>query len=218
MLKKFTQEKLDEILEVGIKEFAKNGPERANMSRIAKEAGISVGVLYKYYKDKDDFFAACLTRSLSVLEGFLTEVFAEERKPLEYAKMLLEGAAGYAQKNADYVRMYHQITVTGDEKAAVLLADEVERMTSRLYTSVIRKEMEKGAFRQDMEPELFAFFFDNLMMMMQFSFCCPYYRERYRMYRGKDIHEEEVLLKEQLARFLESAFTFAREDVKHGQT
>ena len=47
MLKKLTDDKLEEILEVGIMEFADKGPDGANINVIAKKAGISVGVLYK---------------------------------------------------------------------------------------------------------------------------------------------------------------------------
>ena len=46
MLKKLTEEKLSEILECGISEFAEHGFESASMKTIAQRAGISVGVLY----------------------------------------------------------------------------------------------------------------------------------------------------------------------------
>ena len=49
MLKKLTEEKLNEVLEAGIGEFADCGLHQASMNAIARRAGISVGVLYKYY-------------------------------------------------------------------------------------------------------------------------------------------------------------------------
>ena len=67
MLKKLTQEQLAAVLEAGIAEFAEKGPERASMGAIARAAGLSVGVLYKYYADKEAFFSACLERSLDAL-------------------------------------------------------------------------------------------------------------------------------------------------------
>ena len=47
MLKKLTEEKLDEILEAGISEFAENGLQQTGMNAIAHRAQISVGVQYK---------------------------------------------------------------------------------------------------------------------------------------------------------------------------
>ena len=60
MLKKLTEEKREEILEAGIEAFAESGLHGAGMADIARRAGISVGVLYKYYVNKEDFFHACL--------------------------------------------------------------------------------------------------------------------------------------------------------------
>ena len=68
MLKKLTEEKQMEILEAGISEFADKGMKGASMSDIADKAGISVGVLYKYYSDKEDFFMACVRRSIHALD------------------------------------------------------------------------------------------------------------------------------------------------------
>ena len=47
MLKRLTEQKLEEILEAGISEFGERGLEQTSMNRIAARAEISVGVLYK---------------------------------------------------------------------------------------------------------------------------------------------------------------------------
>ena len=52
MGRKLTDDKQGEILRTGITQFAKLGYDRANINTIAKKAGISVGVLYKYYGSK----------------------------------------------------------------------------------------------------------------------------------------------------------------------
>lgn len=216
MLKKLTQEKQEEILEAGISEFAEHGMQNSSMSAIAKRAGISVGVLYKYYEDKDAFFLACLRRSLSVLENFLDELTSHEDKPLNYARALIESVKRFSSENADHIRMYHEITTNGNNKMAAQMASDIEGMTSKLYTQFIDLAQKNGDVRKDLEPSLFAMFFDNLLMMMQFTYCCPYYRERYKIYRGVDISEEDDLVADQLLRFMESAFTFDKDSVPHG--
>ena len=42
-------ERKELILEVGIKEFSSKGYENANINVIAKNAGISIGLMYKYF-------------------------------------------------------------------------------------------------------------------------------------------------------------------------
>ena len=66
MYKKLDEKTMHLILETGIDQFARFGLDRANINTIAKAAGVSVGVLYKYFGDKDSFFwPACATLWLS---------------------------------------------------------------------------------------------------------------------------------------------------------
>lgn len=206
MLKKLSEDKLAEILEVGIAEFAEHGLRNANMATIAKHAGISVGVLYKYYEDKDAFFSACLGRSLAALEQIIASNTSKKDKPLEYAEALINAVQTFAQKNVHYVRMYHMITTTGDEAEAKLMAGRIEGLTSKIYSEIVARAQSGGEIRKDLSPSMIAMFMDNLLMMIQFSYTCPYYRERYKLYRGSDIGTEDEELSKQFLTFLKSAF------------
>lgn len=216
MLKKLTEDKLAEILETGISEFATHGLFATSMSEVAKKAGISVGVLYKYYADKDAFFEACLSRSLKVMEDVVRELTEKDDKLFNYAGALITAAQNYSRNYADYVKMYHEVTANGDAEVAAKLARDIEGMTSKLYSGIVERAQKEGYMRQDADPAMFAFFFDNLMMMTQFTYCCPYYSERYKLYTGRSITEDDDLMREQLLKFLESAFTFEQKDIVHG--
>ena len=52
---------------------------------------------------------------------------------------------------------------------------------------------------------MFAFFFDNLMIMLHFSYACDYYKDRFRIYCGDDATEKDALIKEQLLKFIGGA-------------
>jgi AcrR family transcriptional regulator len=215
MLKKLTDEKLAEILETGIAEFAEKGLERANINVIAKKAGISVGVLYKYYEDKEAFFLACLRRSLKVLESVLEDIIASEDKILVRAEKMIRSVQHYSRENSVYINMYNEITSGSSKKFAPQLAAEIEGMSSRTYTHFIAKAIEDNDIRKDIDPRLFAFFFDNLLTMLQFSYSCDYYRERLKIYCGEDILDDDEKVLTELLKFLESAFTFSRSEVVH---
>ena len=217
MLKKLTDEKIVEILEVGIAEFAEKGLDGANINVIAQKAGISVGVLYKYYKDKEDFFLACLRRSLGVLESVLRDVMSGEDKILARAEKMIRAVQYHSRKHSNYINMYNEITAGSGKKFAPVLAAEIEGMTSRTYTGFIAKAAEDGDIRDDIDPRLFAFFFDNLLTMLQFSYCCGYYRERAKLYFGEDVLEDDEKVVSELLKFLESAFTFSRSEVSHSK-
>ncbi len=217
MLKKLSEEKLEELLEAGVEEFALHGPARANMRGIADRAGISVGALYKYYGDKDGFFRACLSRSLEALDAVLAEVTGEEAGMKEYARRIIRALLRFSREHGAYVRLYAALTASGGEEAAKL-AGEIEGVTARLYTRYIAAGQARGDLRRDMEPGMFAFFFDSLLMMVQFAGCCDYYRERFRLYCGGYPEEQEERLERELLKFFESAFTFEEADITHRET
>ncbi len=213
MLKKLTAEKQAEILRCGIGEFAANGVEGTTMQSIARRAGISVGVLYKYYADKDSFFLACLRQGLGELEDFLRNLIATADKPLNYARSLIGELLRYSREHGDTIRLYHRITQSNDPA----LMQEIEGFTARFYTDFIAQAQAEGKLRADLNPKLLAFFFDNLLMMMQFSYSCPYFQERFKLYGGADILENDDYIADQLLKFMESAFTFTQADIPHGK-
>jgi len=215
MLKKLTEEKISEILETGIAEFAEKGFDRANVNVIAKKAGISVGVLYKYYNDKETFFLACLRRSLDVMESVLCEMLGCEDKILARAEKVIRAAQQYSREHINYINMYNEITSGSSKKYVPVLAKEIEGVTSRIYTQLIAQARDSGDIRSDIDPNMFAFFFDNLLMMIQFSYSCDYYRERFKIFCGEDILDNDEKVVTELLKFLESAFTFGQSEVVH---
>jgi len=214
MLKKLTEEKLEEVLEAGIAEFAEKGPEGASVSVIAKNAGISVGVLYKYYENKEQFFHACLRKSLGVLESVLHEVTQGEDKLLVRAEKIIRAVQGYSKKYSNYIKMYNVITSGNSKKYASMYAGEIESLTAKVYTEFIERAIKDGDIRDDINPRLFAFFFDNLLTMLQFSYCCDYYTERAKVYCKEDFEDDEMVVSE-LLKFIESAFTFRQSEIVH---
>ena len=211
MLKKLTEEKREEILEAGIEAFAESGLHGAGMADIARRAGISVGVLYKYYVNKEDFFHACLRHSLASLEDVLRQVTGREDKLLGYAGQIIRALQDFSRDRGSHIRMYHQITTASGETARHL-AEEIEGVTVRLYTDYIARAQARGELRGDMDPRLFAFFFDNLLMMLQFTYCCDYYKERFRIYCGAEPEDMNPSIRKEMLKFLESAFTFEEQD------
>ncbi|MFA5421974.1 MAG: TetR/AcrR family transcriptional regulator [Bacilli bacterium] len=215
MLKKLTREKIDDMLETGINEFAEHGLDRANINIIAKKAGISVGVLYKYYKDKEIFFLACLDKSLAVLEAVVADFLSGDEKLLARAEKIIRAVQFYSREHTNYIKMYNSITVGSNKRFAPELAKRIEGVTAKVYAEFIAKAMEDGDIRGDIDPQMFAFFFDSLLMMMQFSYSCEYYMERYKTYCGDDILEDDERVVQEFLKFIESAFTFERSKIVH---
>ena len=215
MLKKLSDEKINDILETGIAEFAENGPDKANINVIAKKSGVSVGVIYKYYQNKDTFFEACLRHCLAALERVISEVLKGDDKILVRAEKLIRALQRSAKEQSSYNILYHEITAGSCREYAPVFAKEIEGISAKAYTAFIAQAQADGDVRRDMEPRLFAFFFDNLLMMLQFSYCCDYYKERFKIYCGEDVLSQDDMVVSELLKFFESAFTTERFQIAH---
>ncbi len=202
MLKKLTEEQQEKILEVATKEFGEKGLKVANINHIAKYSSVSVGVIYKYYNNKEKLFLACLNRSLSHLGENLQAAVCDAKDFKTTASYLISAAIGYSQNHPEEIRMYQWIT-TSSGKQAKAYAREIEAASSKLYKELFSKAKSDGFMSLGVDPDAFAFFFDNLLMMLQFSYGCEYYDERRKLYlKEKD---EDTFVANQMVRFLGNA-------------
>lgn len=205
------EERKEKILEVGIEEFSSKGYENANINVIAKNAGISIGLMYKYFVAKEDLFVTCLERGMQILDDAIEEIFNSDDKLIVKAEKLIRATCVHSKANASYIKLYNEITSGKNSEITKLLATEIEGNTSRRYVTIITEALAKGDIRQDMDPRMFAFFLDNLLTSLQFSYTCDYYQKRFEIYTGVNVEEmdEEQIVK-QLLKFIESAFTFEK--------
>ena len=204
-------ERKEQLLEIGIEEFASKGYENANINVIAKKAGISIGLMYKYFATKEDLFVTCLQRGMSILDDALDEIMKSDDKLLVKAEKVIRTTCKHSKANAHYIKLYNEITSEKNEQRARLLANEIETSTSTKYITAIAQALAKDDVRPDLDPRLFAFFLDNLLMSLQFSYTCDYYRQRFEIYTGVDVEEmDEEQVVSQLLKFIESAFTFEK--------
>ena len=202
MYRKLDEAALGTILEAGIAEFARCGFQPASVASVAKNAGVSVGVIYKYFGDKDAFFLACVRHSLELLDATLQEA-AAGGGPLEVRmQRLILALIRQSRSHASYNAMYNEITSGSCREFAPELAREIESRTAQLYTRLFETAKEAGALAPGLAPEAAAFFFDNLLMMLQFSYSCDYYQHRMRLYCGENAAWNDEMMADQLTRFL----------------
>lgn len=205
MYKKLDDNTLNTILETGIDEFADNGLDRANINVIAKKSGVSVGVIYKYYGDKDNFFLACVRHSLKLLEQVLRDSFSGETDVMTCIRRVVYALLDHCKKHKNYNVMYNEITSGSCKRYAAVLAKEIETCTAMVYEQLMENAKRLGEVGINIESHMFAFFFDNLLMMLQFSYSCEYYRERMKIFCGEDVLDNDEKVAEEFIRFIGAA-------------
>lgn len=203
MYKKLDDEILNNILESGIDEFVDRGFSGANMRGIAQRAGVSVGVIYKYFSDKDSFFRACLDHSLQLLDNVLAEAVKEEDDIDSCIRNIVYALVRHSEQHSNYNAMYNEITAGGCRVYAAEFAREIETRSAQVYSRLIARAHAQGRISKDADSGVLAFFFDNLLMMLQFSFSCEYYRERMKIFCGESADKEDIA--EYMITFIEKA-------------
>ena len=204
----------DSVLTAGIAEFSELGLEKANINIIAKKAGVSVGLLYKYFETKEDFFITCVEEATKTLEEIIDGVVNSDDKLLVRAEKLIRAIQATSGVDSKYVKLYNEITRLSENDGAAELAAKVEGLSASTYRNFIEAAVKSGDIRSDCDTAMFAFFFDTLLMTLQFSYTCDYYRERLKLFCGENIFDDDERMVKELLKFIESAFTFEHADVK----
>lgn len=202
------EEKRQRILKVARSEFAKNGFENTSIQQIARKSDISVGSVYKYFDNKEQMFSYIAQEGLSELEDLLMKLAPSKEDILIKAEKIIRTLLKFSKEHPELVQLYCSLTTGDNSEFLNELSQRIEAVTASIYTQTISMAQETGEVRKDINPAMFAFLLDNVFMMLQFSAACPYYKERFFIYTGRQVEDSDELIVEQTLLFLKAAFNF----------
>ena len=207
LFERIPAEKRTRILETAMEEFALCGYENANTNTIAKKAGISVGSLYQYFVSKEDLFLTTVKYCSGLINETLEDIMQQEEDILLKVEKVLRAIQKHSREHRSMSHLYNEMTTNSNSELMLQSVDEIEGMTSRMYTDLVRRLQKEGEVRRDCDPGIFAFLLDNLFMSLQFSYACEYYAKRFALYAGEDVFHRDDYVVEQTLKFVKGAFT-----------
>lgn len=203
---RISDEKRNRILQAAIDAFAAYGYENANTNKIADKAGISVGSLFQYFDSKEDLFCTTVTYGTAEIKVILEEIMTGDEDILVKVEKLIRTIQKYSREHGNIIRLYNEMATQSNSRMMKEAVQEVEGVTATLYSSLIKKAQQDMEARADCDPSMFAFLLDNLFMMLQYSYACDYYRERFKLYVSDDIFDRDDFVVEQTLKFIKAAF------------
>ena len=206
LFQRISEEKRDRILQSSIKEFATFGYVNANTNKIAKNAEISVGSLFQYFENKEDLFLTTVNHCASILKNALEDIMKGEEDILNKVEKVLYAIQKHSRQNINIIRLYNEMASQSNSHLVCETVAEIESVTAKLYVSLIEQAKLVGDARLDCDPGMFAFLLDNIFVMLQFSYSCDYYRERFKLFAGEDILDRDSFVIEQTLKFIKTAF------------
>jgi AcrR family transcriptional regulator len=122
------------LLAVGARLFAEHTYDEVWVDEVARQAGVSRGLLYHYFPDKRAFFAAILSA-----EGKrLAEVTAPDPNlpPLERLRAGLDAYLDYVEQHPDGYRAVHRGALSADPQLRAVVEGNLERQGRRLLDAI----------------------------------------------------------------------------------
>lgn len=191
---KIPSEKKERIFQVAAEAFSSLGYTAANINDIAKKAGISIGSMYSYFSAKENLFLAVVERGYGFLEEAMAELNPKEGSVMAVLRRLICITINYSKKYPHMGKLYHSLTTEELSKLSERLSRRLEIDFKGIYEDLLKRGMDAGEVRKDLNVPITAFYLDNLIVMLELSFSSTYYQFRLKEYLNQEADEEQNLI------------------------
>jgi TetR/AcrR family fatty acid metabolism transcriptional regulator len=165
------EERRTQILAAAARVFAQRGFHTSRVSEVAREAGISHGLLYHYFPSKDALLEALFEQAWSELLTAIASVEDLDAPAREQLRQVAAILLRAWRREPDLVRVIVCEIGRGSRLAGRL--DEM-RSVNRAVERIIRRGQESGELRADVDPRLAATIFyggiDEILTSWVFGF------------------------------------------------
>ena len=143
------EDKRRQLLDAAVRVFARKGFHASRVGDIAEEAGVAHGLLYHYFKSKDQVLEAVFHENWSLLIARIESVEETDESSADQLRHIAAIILRTWLHLPDVVRVVIQEFGRSPE-----LADRVGELTLPIdaIERVIRRGIERGEFREDIDP------------------------------------------------------------------
>ena len=140
---KLIEERLGQIVRAAVKLFSEEGFYTTTIQQIAREAGVSTGLIYQYFKDKDDVLFLALKLVLETYEHEIPPRLEGIKHPVERLCMALSAYCFIVDglKQATVLAYRSTKSLRPDRRT---LVKEDELRTNRLMEACVRACVARG--------------------------------------------------------------------------
>jgi len=155
-----------QILEAARRVFARRGFEGARISEVAKEAGVSEGTIYNYFRSKEDLL-------VHIPEHFAAPALEPLRRaspasPGELESLLTQAATSIVHtmsRNADFLRVFVTALPTLTPRAKERYMQFLPLPTAEVLEQFLRAGQERGFIRPDLNAAIAARAMPGMLMI-----------------------------------------------------
>jgi AcrR family transcriptional regulator len=122
-----------------------NGYDDAQPQLIAKTAGVSVGLFYRHFKNKQELLAAVMVYRLGILHSYILREIEPVPNPVDALRLILLLTLQYFQTHQGLIKLFFMQIGYGDEIATRQLADTRQNYRN-ILGNILQIGMNEGIF------------------------------------------------------------------------
>ena len=147
------QERRKQLIDTALKLFAEKGMERTSIKDIATEAGVAQGLLYHYFRSKDELLYAIIGQYNPLPEMSVLLIGAESRPARDVLMQMAERAYALIAERRDIVMLIlREVAVRPDLQQGIRMLQSV---AFNLFTRYLNARIAAGELRPH-DPEVTA--------------------------------------------------------------
>nr|WP_285846933.1 TetR/AcrR family transcriptional regulator [Sporosarcina luteola] len=145
--------KYKQIVDAAVIVIAENGYHQAQVSKIAKEAGVADGTIYLYFKNKEDILISVFREKMGVFVENVQEILKKEISATEMLAKMIENH--FSLLNGDrHLAIVTQLELRQSNKELRFRINEVLKEYLSLLDAILKEGIEKGEFDKQIDIRL----------------------------------------------------------------
>lgn len=140
-------------MDAAVSIIAQNGYHQAQVSKIAKEAGVADGTIYLYFKNKEDILISVFQEKMAVFADYVKEILEMELTASEKLYKMIENHFRVLHDDRN-LAIVTQLELRQSSKELRYRINEVLKEYLALLDALLREGIESGEFSSDLDIRL----------------------------------------------------------------
>ncbi|MGM0844017.1 MAG: TetR/AcrR family transcriptional regulator [Bacillota bacterium] len=145
--------KYKQIIDAAVVVIAENGYHQAQVSRIAKQAGVADGTIYLYFKNKEDILISLFREKMGIFVEKIEDVIAGKRTAAEKLLLMIENHCKILSED-HHLAIVTQLELRQSNKDIRLKINEVLKGYLTVIDNVLIEGIDSGEFSRDLDIRL----------------------------------------------------------------
>ncbi|APH04145.1 TetR/AcrR family transcriptional regulator [Bacillus weihaiensis] len=145
--------KYRQIIDAAVIVIAENGYHQAQVSKIAKQAGVADGTIYLYFKNKEDILVSLFQEKMGIFIEKIEEEIELKSSAAEKLYSLIEKHFSLLAED-HHLAIVTQLELRQSNKELRLRINEVLKGYLNVVDKIVTAGQETGEFREDLELRL----------------------------------------------------------------